>query len=353
MICKSPLFRIDVLKQPGLAARVERVPDLCRANGGIIASGDRFAALGLNLIDLTPLPCGQCISCRLNYGRTWAVRMMCESEYHEHNYFITLTYDDRFLPSELCYDLSTNTVKDSSLRPKDFTNYMKRQRELFRREFGVSDVSFYGCGEYGDLADRPHYHICLFGCPDLSSDFRFLKQDGGIIHWTCDAIADAWRDPGSHVSLGFHSISEFNYETAAYTGRYMTKKVKGLAGKIENVDPELMDLCSGNIRYNSFSRMSRRPGLGYQYFKDHSFDILRTDSIAYQKDHKSFLAKSPRYFDRLFDLESPSLLDGNRELRRELGNAQFVGMSNSERLRFHSRQGEIAEINAAEKVGSL
>lgn len=353
MICKSPLFRIDVLKQPVLAARSERYPGFMRANGGVIGSGQMFASAGFDLNQLTPLPCGQCISCRLNYSRSWAVRMMLESEYHEHNYFVTLTYDDVFLPQRPCYDLATNTVKYTDLEPKHLSSYIKRLRESVRTEYGVTGIKFFGCGEFGDLMDRPHYHLCLFGMPDLSADLDFLKQNGSVKHYTHDLIGDAWRDPRSGVGIGFHSVSEFTYETGAYTGAYMTKKIKGLPLKLQEVDSEAMAECAGVLRTNPFARMSRRPGLGYEYFQEHSFDILKTDSVPYQKDHKSFLAKSPRYFDRLYDAILPSMLDSNRDLRKTLGNARFAGMSNDQRMRYHFQQGLAAEIKQERKHGTL
>ena len=345
MTCSAPLFRIDIEKQPGLAARCTNVLGLIPVNGGIIGSGQIFASAGIDLLRLTPLPCGQCIACRINYSRSWAVRMMCEAEYHPHNYFITLTYSDSFLPRDKCYDLSDHKLKDSNLQPKHLSSFMKRLRENIRREYGVTGVKFFAAGEFGELMDRPHYHACLFGMPDLSSDLTFLKQNGSVIHFTHDLIGDSWCDPDSGINIGFHSISEFNFETAAYTGAYMTKKIKGLANKIEAADPELLAECDGNIRFNAFARMSNRPGLGYQYFKDHSFDILRTDSIPYQKDHKAFLAKSPRYFDKLFDYIDPNILDTNRELRTTLGNARFTCMSNNDRLRYHSQAGVAAKLN--------
>ena len=45
-----------------------------------------------------PIPCGRCIGCRLKYSRDWADRCMLEAQYHEHNVFLTLTYDDSHLP---------------------------------------------------------------------------------------------------------------------------------------------------------------------------------------------------------------------------------------------------------------
>lgn len=346
MICKSPLFRVDCEKQPGIVYRLEHIPGFMRVNGGILGSGSQFASAGVKLTDLTPLPCGQCICCRLNYGRSWAVRMMCEAEYHEFNYFVTLTYDDRFLPRSVCYDLNTDSLKDTTLQPRDLQLFMKRLRARCHDEYGVDGVKFYACGEYGELLDRPHYHLCLFGMPDLSDRFEFLKRNNSVVHYTCDLIADAWRDPRSDISIGFHSICEFNYETAAYTGRYMTKKLKGLPFKLlHELDADVMAAAGGSIRYQPFARMSRRPGLGYDYFREHSFEILKTDSIPYQKDHKAFLAKSPRYFDKLFDDILPGMNDANKELRKKLGNARFIGLDNHEIMRIHENSATVAEIN--------
>lgn len=36
------------------------------------------------------LPCGQCIGCRLEYSRQWAVRCVLEAMQYEHNYLLHL-----------------------------------------------------------------------------------------------------------------------------------------------------------------------------------------------------------------------------------------------------------------------
>ena len=38
--------------------------------------------------------CGQCIGCRLERSRQWAIRCMHEASLHESNCFVTLTYSD-------------------------------------------------------------------------------------------------------------------------------------------------------------------------------------------------------------------------------------------------------------------
>ena len=46
------------------------------------------------------LPCGNCIGCRLERSRQWAVRCMHEASLYEDNCFLTLTYSPEFLPSD-------------------------------------------------------------------------------------------------------------------------------------------------------------------------------------------------------------------------------------------------------------
>ena len=51
--------------------------------------------------DLTmSIPCGQCIGCRLERSRQWAIRCVHEASLHKHNCFITLTYNDANLPPD-------------------------------------------------------------------------------------------------------------------------------------------------------------------------------------------------------------------------------------------------------------
>ena len=43
--------------------------------------------------------CGNCINCRLKKSRQWADRIMVESFFHEQSWFVTLTYNDFWLPT--------------------------------------------------------------------------------------------------------------------------------------------------------------------------------------------------------------------------------------------------------------
>ena len=92
-------------------------------------------------------PCGQCMACRLNKQREKAMRIGHELQYHKESVFITLTYDPEHLP------------ENGSLVKSDVQKFLKR----LRKRLGVERVRYFLCGEYGELGNRPHYHLIVFG----------------------------------------------------------------------------------------------------------------------------------------------------------------------------------------------
>ena len=101
--------------------------------------------------------CKQCIGCRLENSRQWAVRAVHEARSSSSAYFVTCTFDDYHLP------------RDKSLSKKFHQTFMKN----LRREYG-SGIRFLGCGEYGELHGRPHYHYILFNIDFDDKIFRFV-----------------------------------------------------------------------------------------------------------------------------------------------------------------------------------
>ena len=77
------------------------------------------------------VPCGQCIGCRLLRSVTWASRCMHEASLHDHNCFITLTYDESNLP------------EDHSLQKDHFQKFLKR----FRKAIFPTKIRYFMCGE--------------------------------------------------------------------------------------------------------------------------------------------------------------------------------------------------------------
>ena len=161
------------------------------------------------------VPCGQCIGCRLERSRQWAIRCSHEAQMHEKNCFITLTFSDEHLP------------EDRSVDVRHFQLFMKR----LRKRYG-DGIRFFHCGEYGDHFGRPHYHACIFN-HDFE-DKKIWKQSGsGEIIYRSASLEELWP-------YGYSSVGEVTFESAAYVARYITKKVTGDPAQehYEYIDPK-------------------------------------------------------------------------------------------------------------------
>lgn len=252
------------------------------ADGSVFFHEDR-SHLSVRTLEL---PCGQCIGCRLERSRQWAVRCMHEASLWECNHFVTLTYRDEECPV--------------SLRYRDFQLFMKR----LRRE-QKARVRFFMAGEYGETFGRPHYHACLFNCwlPDLEP----VSVLGGVSRLYRSAVLDRiW-------SHGFTTVGSVTFESAAYVARYCLKKVTGQGAEAHY---RITDIETGEVtgRVPEFTHMSLRPGIGALW-------VDRFMSDAYP--HGMVVAngkevRAPRYYDKRFkrvDAVGMEALEFDRYLR--------------------------------------
>lgn len=232
------------------------------------------------------LPCGQCVGCRLERSRQWAVRCVHEKQMHASNVFVTLTYDDKNLPP------------GGSLVKRDLQLFMKRLRK--KRGEGVR---FYACGEYGENTFRPHYHAILFNC-DFPDKKFFKRADCGDNVYTSAELLSLW--PAGHNVIG-----SVNFDTAAYVARYIMKKVTG--------DPaqeyyERYDVRTGEI-FNlqpEFTNMSRRPGIGSAWFDKFGPHAYNFDSVIIN----GLEVRPPRFYDTRFEVLDAERLAELKLVRR-------------------------------------
>lgn len=98
------------------------------------------------------VPCGKCADCRSVYYNSVLQRALVESM-TSYMYFVTLTYDDKHIPS---ITLPNGQVIFYS-KYSDVQLMFKRFRDFFPRQFRYLVVN-----EYGDTYCRPHFHILLF-----------------------------------------------------------------------------------------------------------------------------------------------------------------------------------------------
>jgi len=246
-----------------------------------------FGAGGFRDLPVT-VPCGQCIGCRLERSRQWAVRLMHEAQLHDRKCFLTLTYDPENLPP------------GGTLVKKHFQDFMKRLRK-----YANTKIRFFHCGEYGDQTERPHYHAIIYGY--RPTDLVVHNENGqGDKLYISEQLAKIW---GHGQAL----IGEVSFESAAYTARYILKKVTGERAQAHYraFDPKTGEVFQ---RLPPYVTMSRRPGIARGWFDKFSSDVYPSDFIVIRG--RKMLP--PRFYDRVyagFDLKAVERLKFQRQLK--------------------------------------
>ena len=236
------------------------------------------------------IPCGQCLSCRQEKARQWAIRCDKEMKQHEENCFITLTFDDQ---------RAKNPLSTFTLIKKDFSNFMKR----LRKNTGKKGIKFFHCGEYGEKHSRPHHHALLFGY-----DFPDKKQiqDSKLGHKQFDSeiLLKAWQNQGDVT------ISEANYATAQYIAKYCTK-----VWTESKASPRTQEEIYNGVlpEYISMSRGGRNgKGIGYGFYNDYKDETYRDDNVIVNGTKM----KPPKYYDSLYKEENPKHLAKLKQTRQ-------------------------------------
>ena len=165
------------------------------------------------------VPCGRCPICKSKTRQHWIMRLKEERRASENGYFVTLTYDQEHQPhlspnGELC-----NVAEDSptcygcegtpTLWNNHMSEFIKHLRTYQEREYvkmrkqGIRierwKIRFYGVGEYGELTNRPHYHILIFNMYDSLKARLNSMPDPKTKKWsniwnkgivTCELVTD-------------------------------------------------------------------------------------------------------------------------------------------------------------------
>lgn len=202
--------------------------------------------------------CGGCVGCRLEYSRRWAIRIAHEASLYESNVFLTLTYRDEDLPP------------NDSLDVRDWQLFMKR----LRKRSGAK-IRFFHCGEYGDTTHRPHYHAILFNYDFNDRKFLKMTESGHAIDTSAD-LDEIWQKGDCY-------IGSVTFESAAYCGRYVMKKLTG------------QRKSEYGLREPEYATQSRRPGIGKPFLEKWKTDIYPNDFV-YLDGQK---LNVPSYYDEM------------------------------------------------------
>lgn len=175
------------------------------------------------------IPCGQCLGCRMDHSRDWALRCIHHSKQYTRNCFVTFTFSNENLKNRKSVDV------------RQFQLFMKRMRKKLTLE-NRPHVEYFHSTEYGEQRMRPHHHAILFNY--YPPDAYPWEKKGPNIYYRSNELEELWQHQG-HVVVG-----ELTYDTAAYTAAYTFKKQRG-KDYPEGISPEKMT-CSQRIGVDYF-----------------------------------------------------------------------------------------------------
>lgn len=194
------------------------------------------------------MPCGKCMGCRIQRTQEWATRILHEASYYKVNTFLTLTYNDEYLPH------------DGSLSIEEMQLYIKR----LRSRLNGREIKYYAAGEYGDENGRPHYHLIVMNV-GMRKDFELMDK--------------AW-------SKGFIYVRPVTAESVRYVTAYVQKKLSG---------PKAREVYGG--KQPPFNVMSK--SIGKRWAQDHQ---------EYLNKYKGLTVKGrpvglPRYYTKVVEID--------------------------------------------------
>lgn len=186
--------------------------------------------------------CGKCIPCLTHKRQEWVIRLEQEFKHSTGALFVTLTYDQKHMPSD--YALSKKHVQD----------YMKR----LRKRDGTNKIRYYLTGEYGSKSGRPHYHVLLFNTTE-------------------EHARNAWTDSRGK-SIGIIHFGKITMASIAYCTKYLVQPELKIEGK-----------------QKPFALMSRGYGIGAHYLTDEMVAWHKEDDRNYIVSDKKKI-RLPRFY---------------------------------------------------------
>lgn len=246
--------------------------------------------------DRITIPCGKCVACLENRRKEWEIRLKKEIEVSTSALFVTLTYQDSYIP---------RTEEGlMTLDKRDVQLFMKKLRKTCK-----SKLKYYLAGEYGDIYERPHYHMILF---NLEPPYDYNLQS-------------AWQEIGEEI--GYVDIRKVTPGRIRYT-----------TGYIANKKPSALN------RQTEFALMSL--GLGKNYVEK-AKKWHKHNSIFYVNDY-DYSFNLPRYFRNKIFTEEEIALQKLKSIR-PLGEKRDKEIKRLKKLTNNPTEYEIAQIKQYEK----
>lgn len=173
------------------------------------------------------VPCGKCIECVEKRRAEWSFRLRIEQLNCTLSSFLTLTYNDKYLP------------KTKEGRPTFDKTHLQKYFKRIRKK--NPKLKYYLSSEYGAQGGRSHYHAIIFDVPSYP-------------------LLEEWRNPANNEPYGFAQVDTVTDGRIHYVTGYMTNKFTDLDEKTGTPKRELPP-----DQLEEFAMMSK--GLGKIYLK--------------------------------------------------------------------------------------
>lgn len=168
---------------------------------------------------------------------------------------MTLTYDDEHLPVVDCVNRdSGEIVSRSSLVKSHLQKFIKSLRNS---KYDTSELSFFGCGEYGDNYDRPHFHLLLFG-------FLPAMYDNNWKYQRIEKFFSKFWKFGSVDASWPRSNALYHYLT-----KYIVKFKSDAPNQLDGLQPCFLAMSkgigSGFFKTDKFKKLERNWKIAQKY----------------------------------------------------------------------------------------
>lgn len=142
--------------------------------------------------DRITIPCGACLPCKMRKRSAWSFRLVQELRYSLSAYFVTLTYEDKWLP------------KDEFIMKAQITLALKRIRKRNKTLWPKVKLSYYLTAERGAETKRPHFHAIIFNLHDTYEEilknewkmgmFQVYPANEAMINYTTGYFLEEEKD---------------------------------------------------------------------------------------------------------------------------------------------------------------
>jgi len=204
--------------------------------------------------ELQRVSCGQCRRCRINRKMMWIGRLRLEAMDHSFAVFRTLTY-------------GVNAPDDVTTAYSDVQEYLKRLR------YRVGKFRFYCRGEQGELFQRSHWHLMLFGVPPV-----LLMQRRSDPDWDHGLVFD-----GHFNALTAGYVSAYHLEGEGGLMRCSLKPGIGLS-RLEKLGAQF---------FRSFPEVPALPR--YYNIGSDRYPLLGTAALAFERGYENAGGFSPGF----------------------------------------------------------